>query len=143
MICDANYPLWPTPANIVEFSYSRLSHFDLFRGLPFQSYNVGDPDPAICDLKVYQDYLTYCFIHRNVSPGSRILDVGGGDSRILRFLSSEYECWNHTRNASRGSGVKRRVGLDGSISSDVLFLLRPTIPILRRAINHSDLLIDD
>jgi hypothetical protein len=36
------HPLWPTPATIVDFSYSKLSHFELFRGLPFQSYNVGD-----------------------------------------------------------------------------------------------------
>jgi len=71
---------WPTPGNIAEFSYSRLSSFDLFRGLPFKSYNVGDPDPAICDLKVYQDYPTYCFISRNVPKGSRVLEVGGGDS---------------------------------------------------------------
>ena len=87
-------PNWPHPGNIADFSYSKLSHFALFRGLPFQSYNVGDPNPAICDLKVYQDYLTYCFIRNNVAPGSRILEVGGGDSRILKFFSKEYECWN-------------------------------------------------
>src|SRR4029434_2211148 len=87
MTSNANCPQWPTPATIAEFSYSKLSHFELFRGLPFQSYNVGDPDPAVCDLKVYQDYLTYCFIRLTVPPGSRILDVSGGDSRILKFFA--------------------------------------------------------
>jgi ubiquinone/menaquinone biosynthesis C-methylase UbiE len=104
MMCHTNHLLWPTPADIAEFSYSKLSHFDLFHGLPFQSWNVGDPDPAICDLKVYQDYLTYCFIRRNVPPGSRILDVGGGDSRVLKFFSGEYECWNADKCEGLGNG---------------------------------------
>ncbi len=95
---------WPGPDNIVDFSYSKLEHFTLFRGLPFQSYNIGDPDPAICDLKVYQDYLVYCFIRRNVPPGSRILEVGGGDSRILKHFSNEYECWNVDKCEGLGNG---------------------------------------
>jgi ubiquinone/menaquinone biosynthesis C-methylase UbiE len=97
-------PNWPTPENISNFSYSKLSHFELFKGLPFKSYNIGDPDPGICDLKVYQDYLTYCFIVRNVPPGSRILEVGGGDSRILRFFATRYECWNADKCEGLGNG---------------------------------------
>jgi ubiquinone/menaquinone biosynthesis C-methylase UbiE len=95
---------WPSPANITDFSYSKLSHFKLFSGLPFQSYNVGDPNPDTCDLKVYQDYLTYCFICRNVAPGARILEVGGGDSRILKCFSKDYECWNADRCEGLGNG---------------------------------------
>ena len=95
---------WPHPGNIAGFSYSRLSHFDLFRGLPFQSYNVGDPDPAVCDLKVYQDYLVYCFIERNVPKGARILEIGGGDSRILKYFSKDYECWNADKCEGLGNG---------------------------------------
>ena len=95
---------WPSPKNIAAFSYSKLSHFTLFNGLPFQSYNVGDPNPAICDLKVYQDYLTYCFICRNMASGARILEVGGGDSRILKCLSKDYECWNADKCEGLGNG---------------------------------------
>jgi ubiquinone/menaquinone biosynthesis C-methylase UbiE len=97
-------PASPCPANIAEFSYSKLSHFELFRGLPFQSYNVGDPNPEICDLKVYQDYLMYCFIKHNIAPGSRILEVGGGDSRILKFFAHDYECWNADKCEGLGNG---------------------------------------
>jgi len=93
-----------SPENINNFSVSRIEHFKLFNGLPFQSYNVGDPDPAICDLKVYQDYLMYCFIAANIPKGSRILDVGGGDSRVLRFLSRDYECWNVDKCEGMGNG---------------------------------------
>lgn len=97
-------PFWPGPDNVAAFSHSKREHFELFKGLPFQSYNVGDPDPAVCDLKVYQDYLTYCFIRRNVAPGSRILEVGGGDSRILRHFSNDYECWNADKCEGLGNG---------------------------------------
>lgn len=95
---------WPGPDNIAAFSHSKREHFDLFKGLPFQSYNVGDPDPAICDLKVYQDYLVYCFIRRNIPPGARILEVGGGDSRILRHFAKDYECWNADKCEGLGNG---------------------------------------
>jgi ubiquinone/menaquinone biosynthesis C-methylase UbiE len=95
---------WPGPGNITNFSYSKLGHFSLFRNLPFRSYNVGDPNPAICDLKVYQDYLIYCFIRNNVPPGSRILEVGGGDSRILKHFARNYECWNADKCEGLGNG---------------------------------------
>lgn len=98
------HPDWPTRSTIARFSHSQVPHFELFRGLPFQSYNVGDPDPAVCDLKVYQDYLMYCFIRRNVPAGSRILEVGGGDSRILRHFAREYECWNADKCEGLGNG---------------------------------------
>jgi len=95
---------WPHPGNIASFSYSKLSHFALFRDLPFRSYNVGDPDPVICDLKVYQDYLVYCYILRNIPKGSKILEVGGGDSRVLKFFSGDYECWNADKCEGLGNG---------------------------------------
>ena len=119
---------WPTPANIAGFSYSKLSHFKLFRGLPFQSYNVGDPNPAICDLKVYQDYLTYCFIRRNVAPGSRILEVGGGDSRILKHFSKDYECWNVDKCEGLGHGPIQFTSPHYRIVYDYIGSLNPELP---------------
>ena len=121
-------PHWPGPDNIAEFSYSRLPHFELFRGLPFQSYNVGDPDPAICDLKVYQDYLVYCFIKRNVPAGARILDVGGGDSRVLKFLSAEYECWNVDKCEGLGNGPVRFTSPHYRIVYEYLGAFSPELP---------------
>ncbi len=118
----------PTPANIAEFSYSRLSHFDLFRGLPFKSYNVDDPDPAICDLKVYQDYLTYCFISRNVPKGSRILEVGGGDSRILKFFAQDYECWNADKCEGLGNGPIKFTSPNYRIVYDYVGSFNPELP---------------
>lgn len=36
----------------------------------------------------------YSFISANVPRGSRILEIGGGDSRILKHFARNYECWN-------------------------------------------------
>lgn len=119
---------WPTPSNIADFSYSRLSSFELFRGVPFQSYNVGDPDPAICDLKVYQDYLTYLFITRNVPKGSRILEVGGGDSRILRFFAQDYECWNADKCEGLGNGPIQFTSPHYRIVYDYVGSFNPELP---------------
>lgn len=121
-------PASPCPANIAEFSYSKLSHFELFRGLPFQSYNVGDPNPEICDLKVYQDYLMYRFIKQNIAPGSRILEVGGGDSRILKFFSKDYECWNADKCEGLGNGPIQFTSPDYRIVYDYVGSFNPELP---------------
>lgn len=119
---------WPHPGNIASFSYSKLSHFELFRGLPFQSYNVGDPDPAICDLKVYQDYLVYCYIVRNIPKGSRILEVGGGDSRILKHFSGDYECWNADKCEGLGNGPIKFTSPHYRIVYDYVGSFNPELP---------------
>lgn len=120
--------LWPQPQNIASFGHSKLSHFELFRGLPFQSYNVGDPDPAICDLKVYQDYLTYSFIRRNIPPGAKVLEVGGGDSRILRFFAREYECWNADKCEGLGNGPVQFTSPHYRIVYDYVGSFNPELP---------------
>ncbi|QYM79781.1 methyltransferase domain-containing protein [Horticoccus luteus] len=122
-----NNPQWPHPGNLAEFSFSKLSHFELFRDLPFQSYNVGDPDPTICDLKVYQDYLVYLFIRNNVPPGSRLLEVGGGDSRVLRFLSRDYECWNADKCEGLGNGPTKFISPDYRIVYDYMGSFSPEL----------------
>jgi hypothetical protein len=121
-------PSLPTVENIAQFSVSRLEHFDLFKGLPFRSFNAGEPDPAICDLKVYQDYLAYCFVRANVAKGSRVLEVGGGDSRVLRFLSKDYECWNVDKCEGLGAGPRGFTSRHFRIVYDYLGNSNPELP---------------
>ncbi len=128
MIADLLHRRLPSPAKMGKFSYSKLSHFKLFRGLPFKSYNVGDPDPAICDLKVYQDYLVYCFILRNIPKGSRILEVGGGDSRILKYFANDYECWNAGKCEGLGNGPIQFTSQHFRIVYDYLGSFNPELP---------------
>ncbi|BBO73745.1 hypothetical protein DSCW_11620 [Desulfosarcina widdelii] len=61
-------------------------------------------DFSVCDLKCYQDLLVYGFVIENVSPGSRVLEIGGGDSRVLGSLTAEYECWNIDKYEGLGNG---------------------------------------
>jgi len=97
----------PNLKNIAAFSVSRLWHFELFRQVPFRSFNLGPPDPATCDLKVYQDYLVYLFAAANVPKGARVLEVGGGDSRVLKYFTRDYECWNLDKCEGLGNGPQR------------------------------------
>jgi glycosyltransferase involved in cell wall biosynthesis/radical SAM superfamily enzyme YgiQ (UPF0313 family)/ADP-heptose:LPS heptosyltransferase/ubiquinone/menaquinone biosynthesis C-methylase UbiE len=85
------------------FTYSKKSHFALFKGYDTELY-AGAVDPDNCDLKNYQDLLVLLFIRENIPTGSRILDIGGGNSRILKHLKNEYECWNLDKLEGRGSG---------------------------------------
>jgi len=61
-------------------------------------------NPEYCDLKVYQDLLTFSFIIQNIKTGSKILEVGGGESRILEYFKNNYECWNLDKFEGIGNG---------------------------------------
>ncbi|HOK65214.1 MAG TPA: glycosyltransferase [Anaerohalosphaeraceae bacterium] len=76
-----------------EFTYSKRWHFQLFQQSSQELF--GRPvDPDNWDLKRYQDLLVCEFLKRHIPKGSRILDVGGGNSRILSHFCRDYECWN-------------------------------------------------
>ena len=55
-------------------------------------------------LKIYQDLLVYVFINQYIKPGSKILEVGGGNSRILPKILNNYECWNIDKFEGAGNG---------------------------------------
>lgn len=93
----------PTPGNFGFFTYSRTTHFPFFAELDRELY--GTPiDPKTCDLKAYQDLLVLSFIRHNIPAGSRVLEIGGGDSRVLRVLNKTYECWNLDKLEGIGNG---------------------------------------
>lgn len=56
------------------------------------------------ELKRYTDILLYSFIIANFKKGARILEIGGGQSRVLAALSSDYECWNLDKFEGIGNG---------------------------------------
>ena len=83
-----------------NFTYSKRSHFNIFRRFDF--YKNIHPDAA--DLKFYQDTLVYNFITQNLPPGAKLLEIGGGNSRIIEALKSDYECWNIDKLEGQGNG---------------------------------------
>src|SRR5690606_9649487 len=85
--------LVPCRDRFQEFTYARRRHFDAFAGLDVALYGQRvDPDEA--NLKFYQDLLVLAFIRNNVPPGSRLLEMGGREARIIGHLKRDYECWN-------------------------------------------------
>lgn len=84
-----------SPENLDKFSYSKKSHFDFFKDNNYDEelykYKI---DQDYSDIKKYQDLLIFSFIKQNIKKGSKLLDVGGGASRILGYFNEDYECWN-------------------------------------------------
>jgi FkbM family methyltransferase len=100
-----------TPDAFSYFSYSRRPHFNWFAASAQKLFGSA-VDPDYCDLKMYQDLLCYTFIVDNLPKSSRILEVGGGDSRVLKALKNDYECWNVDKLEGVGNGLKEVV-VDG------------------------------
>ena len=82
--------------------YSRIDHFSFFHTLDVYKHL----NPAICDLKVYQDLFVYSCITDIVKPGATILEIGGGHSRIIDALHGKYEFWNLDKFEGQGHGPK-------------------------------------
>ncbi|MEG3895513.1 glycosyltransferase [Microcoleus sp. SVA1_B6] len=85
-----------------DFTYSKQSHF---YKLPRFSEHIG-VDHNLANLKLYQDLLAYNFIVNNVPPGSKVLEVGGGNSRVIEALKQDYECWNIDKFEGSGNGPR-------------------------------------
>ncbi|MGB3190760.1 MAG: glycosyltransferase [Limnoraphis sp.] len=95
--------------NWQNFTYSKYSHFNQFRR--FGYYANLNPDQ--CDLKAYQDLLIYNLIIEHLPPGSKLLEIGGGNSRVIQALKQNYECWNLDKLEGAGNGptqIEDRLG---------------------------------
>ena len=97
--------------NFTDFGYSKVSHFSKFHIMPIYATQVT----STCDLKVYQDLLVYSFIKDNLAPGSRILEIGGGESRVIACLKQDYEFWNLDKLEGIGFGPKKLIDSSGFV----------------------------
>lgn len=84
-------------------TFSKRSHWKYFNGLDEQLYGKT-VDMDDCVLKKYQDLLVLLFIIKRLKPGMRILEVGGGKSRILEHFADTFECWNVDKLEGLGDG---------------------------------------
>lgn len=85
------------------FTYSKIRHFAFFGDNDVALYG-SRIDSDVCDLKVYQDLLVYTFIQEHVPKGSKLLEIGGGASRIIEAVKHDYECWNLDKLEGLGNG---------------------------------------
>lgn len=94
----------PAPwTDFSAFAISRRAHWERLLPLARELYGRAI-DPDLCDLKPYQDLLTLAFIRDCVPPGARLLEIGGGNSRVLAHLARDYECWNIDKFEGIGNG---------------------------------------
>ncbi len=101
------YLPWPKlridPENFQHFTFSKRSHWPLLDGYDQELYgrriDIND-----CCLKDYQDLLVYTFIKEHLPYSGRILDIGGGNSRILSAFANSHECWNIDKLEGLGNG---------------------------------------
>jgi len=98
-----------TPDSFHKFTYSKSNHFRALR----MHGSISGIDTGNCDLKVYQDMLTYNFVLDNFPEGSKLLEIGGGDSRIIRWLKDRYEFWNLDKLEGVGNGLTGLSSTDG------------------------------
>ena len=90
--------------NFNLYTYSKKSHLPQLANHTNELYG-SQVDFSLCDLKYYQDLLVFGFIKENIPPGSKILEIGGGESRILAKLHQSYECWNVDKLEGLGNGL--------------------------------------
>jgi ubiquinone/menaquinone biosynthesis C-methylase UbiE len=118
-----------------QFTYSKRSHFNMFRlyGLDKKLFGInGDPDK--CDLKFYQDLLSFHILRQSLNGEMKMLEIGGGDSRILDHFSSTSECWNLDKLEGLGNGPTELSGKNYRIVLDYIGSHNPDLPE-----NHFDI----
>jgi len=94
-----------------QFLYSKKEHFSFFHLLETHK----NQNPATCDLKVYQDLFVYSYIIDNLPRGSKILEIGGGESRVIEVLKNDYKFWNLDKLEGEGFGPKNIASSEGFI----------------------------
>lgn len=109
------------------FAISRRAHWPRLLPLAQELYGRA-VDPDFCDLKPYQDLLTLAFIRDCVPPGARLLEIGGGNSRVLAHLARDYECWNVDKFEGVGNGPLEAREAGYRIVRDYMGSYSPELP---------------
>lgn len=87
-------------AGFAGFTSARHSHFERFIIPPaYRSLHR-----RFCDLKTYQDLFAYTLIRDVIPAGARLLEIGGGTSRVIPLLEDHYEVWNLDKMEGAGHG---------------------------------------
>ncbi|QJT09810.1 class I SAM-dependent methyltransferase [Oceanidesulfovibrio marinus] len=67
-------------------------------------YGESDDDYTKARLKLAQDLCICDFFHYHVTKGAKVLEIGGGFSRLLEYLQDDVEGWNLDKFEGWGNG---------------------------------------
>lgn len=113
------------PNQFFDYCYSKRKHFSTLLPLPIHK----NQSPATCDLKVYQDALVYSFILDNFPSNAKLLEVGGGESRVISALKGKFEIWNLDKLEGAGFGPKDLISMNGfNLVQDYIGSNNPILP---------------
>lgn len=79
-------------------------------------------------LKRYQDLAVIDFLLRNIAPGARILEIGGGYSRVFNCLREKFEFWNLDKFEGLGTGPVSRTQTAHHTVLDYIGAFNPELP---------------
>ncbi|MEO7358159.1 MAG: hypothetical protein ABIY50_11640 [Ignavibacteria bacterium] len=83
-----------SPANFNDYSYSKKTHFDVFKHNGYDKLFYGEEiGTEGFYIKTYQNLLVFSFITQNIPEGSRVLEIGNGDDYIKNHFQYLYEFW--------------------------------------------------
>jgi ubiquinone/menaquinone biosynthesis C-methylase UbiE len=117
------------PADFSGFTCSKKSHCDLFSACGYDIELFGERyDPLRDPIKRYQDLLVFSFIKQVVPKGAKLLDVGGGDSRIIEYFKKDYECWNVDKLEGCGNGPNEIDTTGFHLVKDYMGNFNPELP---------------
>lgn len=77
----------------------------------FASMRSESRSASINNLKDIQDH--YAISRLSEGAGLRVLEVGGGDCRVLRGFANRHECWNAEKFEGVAIGPKKEVRIPG------------------------------
>lgn len=95
------------------------------RNLALRRYHLGSEREYT--MKTVQDTYVYHLLRHE--KGMKILEAGGGNSRLMRLLRKANECWLVDRFEGAGNGPKRRPALRNvKIVQDYVGAFNPLLP---------------
>lgn len=120
-------PLFQPDFEPNSFTFSRTSHMrQLIEGYLASPY--GKLDIWYCDLKAFQDAFCAAFIDQVIPAGAKILEVGGGNSRICSLFHQTHECWNIDKFEGIGNGPKYIPQTPYKLVIDYIGSFNPNLP---------------
>lgn len=97
-----------TKTNLSLTTNSELSawHKEYSEFVSFREEMIGysEIDFMNSNLKLTQDLCMLNFIKKNIQSGAKVLEIGGGYSRILSYLKDKIEGWNLDKCEGIGNG---------------------------------------